>query len=90
MATANKQPQSAAAGTTAAGKSKTVKGLRIVARTEGFRRIGRAFSAEPVEIPLSELKDDQVKALANERELVVVAVDIVVGDVEGEDAAQPA
>ncbi|WP_208508377.1 hypothetical protein [Variovorax paradoxus] len=59
-----------------ASPAKTVKGLRIVARAENFRRAGRAFGREAVEIPLSELSDKQIKALRDERELLVVDCEI--------------
>lgn len=71
MATANTNTPAAGAA-----KSKTEKGLRVVARTPGFRRAGRAFGAEPIEIRLSELNEKQIKALRDERELVVVDIDM--------------
>lgn len=53
------------------------KGVRIVARSEaGFRRIGRHFGAEPTDIPLSDLTEDELAALNSERQLVVVPIDI--------------
>lgn len=55
---------------------KTVKALRVVARTPGFRRAGRAFGVEPTDIPLSDLSKQQVEALRKERELIVMDVDI--------------
>lgn len=55
------------------------KGLRIVARSDkGFRRCGRAFSAEGTTLALSELTEDEVEALKGEAQLVVVEVDITV------------
>jgi hypothetical protein len=59
-----------------ASPAKTVKGLRIVARAEHFRRAGRAFGREAVEIPLSELSNEQVKTLREEKELLVVDCEI--------------
>lgn len=35
---------------------KTIKVLRVVAKREGFRRCGRRFGGEAVDIPVSELK----------------------------------
>lgn len=70
MATAAKTTkQPAAAGP-------ETKGLRIVAKREGFRRAGHAFGSEPLTIPLSKLTPDEVEQLENDRMLVVVRVDI--------------
>ena len=55
-----------------ATKAKTVKTLRVVARTEGFRRAGYAFGAEPRHVPLADLKPEQIAALKAEPQLVVV------------------
>jgi Mu-like prophage FluMu N-terminal domain len=57
-------------------KAETVKGLRVVGRSEGFRRAGRAFGAVPVEIVLSDLSKEQIKALRDERQLVVTDIEI--------------
>jgi hypothetical protein len=65
MATAKKKP---------AGPAN--KGLRIVARVDGFRRAGRAWPAAGVDVPFDELDADQVEALKNESMLVVSEVDI--------------
>ncbi|MGC4076865.1 MAG: HI1506-related protein [Rubrivivax sp.] len=53
-----------------------IKALRVVSRKEGFRRAGRAFGAEPVEIPLSDLKKPEIEALKDEPMLVVTEVEI--------------
>lgn len=52
------------------------KGLRIVARKDLFRRCGRAFGAEPVVIPLTDVSAGEVEILKAEAQLVVVDVDI--------------
>lgn len=53
------------------------KGLRIVSRSDqGFRRCGRFFGPEGVTLPLSELTEDEVETLREERQLVVVDVDL--------------
>lgn len=52
------------------------KGLRIVARKDVFRRCGRAFGAEPIEIALTNLTEDEVAILEAETQLVVTRVDI--------------
>ena len=52
------------------------KGLTITSRPKSFCRAGRQFTGEPTTIPLSELTDDQFKALNGEPMLVVQEVDI--------------
>lgn len=69
-----------------AGTKKTVKALRVVARTPGFRRAGRAFGVEPTDIPLSDLSEKQIEALRKERELVVMDVDIDAEEAPAEEA----
>ncbi|WP_454908389.1 HI1506-related protein [Variovorax gossypii] len=79
MATANSTQPAAAGSASAEGKKDKVtrvKGLRVVGRSEGFRRAGRAFGAEPVEIALSDLSKEQIKALRDERQLVVTDIEI--------------
>lgn len=67
-------------------KTTKVKGLRIVSRAPSFRRAGREFTSEPIEIPIDELTKEQVKALREEtRELVVVDVEIEVPTVEASE-----
>lgn len=70
MAT-NPKPTPAKAGS-------TVKGLRVRSCSpQGpFRRAGYTFGRDPIEIPLQELKDDQVKRLKCEPMLVVEEVEI--------------
>lgn len=52
------------------------KGLKVVARPDSFRRAGREFGREATVIPCKELTSDQIDALVNEPELVVVVVDL--------------
>lgn len=52
------------------------KGLRIVARKDAFRRCGRVFGAEAVEIALADLTEEEVELLEQETQLVVTRVDI--------------
>lgn len=53
------------------------KGLKVISRREGgFRRAGRHWSAEGETVSLSDLTVDQVEAITNEPQLVVVEVDI--------------
>ena len=51
-------------------------GLRIHALTGGFRRCGRAWGAEPVDVPLAEFSEAQGAALRGEPQLVVEDVEI--------------
>ncbi|TNJ40492.1 hypothetical protein [Phaeobacter sp. B1627] len=46
------------------------KFLRVVGPEKGFRRAGRKFGADPVDIPLDELSADQELALKRERRLI--------------------
>lgn len=46
--------------------------LKIVSRQEGFRRAGYVFGAQPVDIDVKDLTDDQVAALRSEPMLIVV------------------
>ncbi len=77
----------------------TVKGVRVVARGEQFRRCGRVFGTEPVEIPLADLKPgksrkgetpepSELEILRAERQLVVVDVDIEVDAADAGTAAE--
>lgn len=50
----------------------SVKGLRITAKREGFRRAGHAWSVQPTEIPLDDLSDDQVAMLKAETTMLTV------------------
>lgn len=52
----------------------TVAALIVTAKTEGFRRAGRAWSREPTRVEAGELTDDQVEALFAEPMLDVVGV----------------
>jgi hypothetical protein len=52
------------------------KGLRIVAKREGFRRAGHQFGSQAVELSLADLTSEQVEQLRNEPMLVVTDVDM--------------
>lgn len=45
--------------------------LRVVARSDSFRRAGHAFGAEAKTIPLAELTREQIHAICNDSMLVV-------------------
>lgn len=53
-----------------------IKALRVTARRDSFRRIGRKFTAEPVDIPVTELKEAEAAALRGDKLLVVHEVEI--------------
>jgi hypothetical protein len=57
-------------------KTKKVAGLRISALADGFRRAGRAWTTEAVDVPVSEFTKDQVAALKAEPGLRVTECDI--------------
>lgn len=48
--------------------------LRVSAHVAGFRRAGRAWSAEPVEVPIVEFDEAQIEQLLAEPMLIVVPV----------------
>lgn len=50
------------------------KGLRIVAKREGFRRAGFVFGTQAETIALTDLDEDQEAALRKEFMLVVVDI----------------
>lgn len=52
-------------------KSKPVPGLRVRALVDGFRRAGRAWSAQAVEVPAAEFTKAQIEQLRDEPQLVV-------------------
>lgn len=68
MATNPKTPKAAPAGP--AGK-----GLRVVAKVDGFRRAGRPWEGTTV-VPYADLTAAQVEALQGESMLIVDEVDI--------------
>ena len=57
-------------------KGKPVAGLRVASKGASFCRAGRRFTRDPVDIPLAELSDEQVRRLRNEPALVVQDVEI--------------
>lgn len=66
--------------------------LRVVARTDSFRRAGYQFGADPVDIPMEDFADAQGKkklaAIMGDRNLVATEVEVEV-EVDS-DAAQVA
>lgn len=57
-----------------------VKGIRVIAKRENFRRAGRVFGGEPADIRLSDLKLDRKSGVNEERAIredpMLVVVDI--------------
>lgn len=53
-----------------------VPGIRVTAKSGKFRRAGLLFTAEPYDLVLSALTDQQVADIRNEPELVVVDIEI--------------
>jgi len=73
----NDQP---AGATVLPGANATVGGatsvaIQVSSKTDGFRRAGRAWTKEPVTVPLEELSEEQVEALLQEPELTVSFLD---------------
>jgi len=54
----------------------TIKVLEIVSRPPSFWRAGRMFTTEPIQIPLAELTQNEIKALKAEKNLVVVEKEV--------------
>jgi len=53
-----------------------IKVLRVVARSDSFRRAGRLFSATAQDIPFSELDEKQLKALKSDKMLVTAELEV--------------
>lgn len=67
---AGKAP-AAKAKATPAKKPAKEKAITVVGPKEGRRRAGRRFGAEPVTIPVSELKKGEIEALKADPRLLV-------------------
>lgn len=57
-------------------KQKKAPGLRVRATVEGFRRAGRAWSTEPVDVRVDEFDAAQIKALWAEPRLTVMGIEL--------------
>lgn len=62
----------------------TEKSLKIRSVPPSFRRAGLSFTAKETTLSVSELSEDQIKALKSEPNLVVVEVDQPVNDAPGD------
>jgi len=68
MATTNKRAKAAGPAT---------KGVRVQARSEkGIRRAGQHWGAEPQDVSLSDLTQEQLDALLEEPALLVTEIDM--------------
>lgn len=70
-AVSNKTPESVPEKTQKQAGAGKVKGLRITAKREGFRRAGRAWSMTPTDVTLADLSDEEISALKAETMLTV-------------------
>ena len=57
-------------------KGKTVPGIRVVAKVDGFRRAGRAWSKAGTDLPLAGIKKADLAALRAEPKLTVTDIEI--------------
>lgn len=64
----------AEAAKAASGEVNEVAALRVIGPSKGFRRAGRTFTAEPVNIPLDELSKEDLAALEAEPRLITVRI----------------
>lgn len=63
-----------------------VPALRVVSKHEGFRRTDRAWSKEAITVKLSELSEEEIKAIKEEPMLIVTEVEVEVEvEVEAEE-----
>lgn len=73
---ADQASQAKGLGGEAPKKAKTVKVLRVIAKRQGFRRAGREFGKEPIDIVLTELSDEHIEQIKNEPMLSCTEVEI--------------
>ena len=66
--------------TPAAPKTKTVPGIRVVAKTDAFRRCGRAWAKAGTDLPVANLKKADLAALRAEPNLTVTDIEIPVAE----------
>lgn len=59
-------------------KVKTVAGLRVSAKAEGFRRGGRAWTVAPQEVPVSDFNKEQLAQLKSCPGMTVTEIEIEV------------
>ncbi len=66
-----------------AAAPKKVPGIRVVAKADGFRRAGRAWSKAGTDLPLADLKKAEIAALRAEPRLTVTDIEILAGEEAG-------
>lgn len=62
-----------------------IKVLRVVARTDSFRRAGFQFSAEPKDIPMDTLSKQQLAAIVADGLLVATEIEVDEQDLIDDD-----
>lgn len=60
-----------------------VPALRVISKHEGFRRTDRVWGKEAITVKLSELSDEEIKAIKEEPMLIVTEVEVEVEVEEG-------
>lgn len=68
------KPTAPAADNKPAAEDAVIEKFIVQSAIEGFRRAGRAWSKEPVEVPAEELTAEQVQALYDEPNILVTPV----------------
>lgn len=63
-------------------KKKTVPGIRVKAKTDGFRRGGRAWSTQPIDVAIAAFSKEQIKQIRACPMLAVSDVEITPADAE--------
>ncbi|WP_043112816.1 HI1506-related protein [Solimonas flava] len=58
----------------------TQKVLRVTAKREGFRRAGITFGSASVDLPIADLKKEQIEALKSEPMLVAVEAEAEIAE----------
>ncbi|WP_323780143.1 hypothetical protein [Thalassovita sp.] len=61
--------------TAEAKEAEPVPVLRVIGPAKGFRRAGRSFGAETVDIPLADLSAAEISALEDEPNLITARID---------------
>ena len=58
---------------------KTTQVLRVTARSASFRRAGIQFGSTPVDVPVKDLKREQIEAIKSDPMLIVVETEVAEG-----------
>ena len=65
---------------------KTLPGIRVVAKADGFRRAGRAWSKAGTDLPAAGIKKADLAALRAEPMLTVTDIEIPVAELTAGEA----